>query len=391
MIGGGAAAFVFAQIYGSPERYLSDAMSKAISSENVIFEIQAPEGLEQYGVKNAKLRVGRSLDGVGASLSLNYVGSENVDINADLLMSKNGKVYFRETGLKDLPYDQMVDVMKTIMLMSGNNSYANSSDIYVSSGTRVMLGKVLAEKYDGIWIESNLSTFLPSDTCASKAIDMLFSKQTLERVADLYKNNAFLTVNKDADISSENGLKFISVKYDDGKITSFGEAIKNDDAFKAIRECSEKTETKTETKGSGGTKCRGSSTKCIDPITVEDEEQDSSNAMIGFYGNMLKNMDVSFGIKPWSHELAEVRVYAPGTTDGLKMKVSFDKPDFLAEPTSSNMTSYSVIEKALPDYRREAVIEYYTEYCIAMNNLMRFPPVFVLRKHEQSIHFRGKP
>ncbi len=361
LLGGGAAALIFGLSYGSPERYLSDAMNKVFSAENISLTASQEASSETPNVKNTTIldcdsedadciteeesskcisgtskdgsskcitpdtlptmttsafsgdfELAKGKDGVKLSYSMKD-SSSSKEMGVSGVLLKDGDLYFKATGLSNASSI----ITQILTMISSATSLKN-----LSTSSSSMIGSVVAsllEKIDDNWYMVKLSELGKDSECASKNIDKILSKD-MKDFFDVYKENEFIELDKDAKVEEKDGVKLITVKFNYDKFKSFMEAVNNK---VGVEKCS------------------------------EESGSNDSNYEQMFKQYFGEDGKIKLGIRPWSHELASIEA------SDLSIKVKYDKVDISAPSSAKSLDDLkSDVREGIVDATYKALYDY---------------------------------
>ena len=290
LIGGGVGFAIWAMIHESPEVALRDAFSNIWKEENI--KINGSLAIDNNGtdftvdIEGAKS--GKNIAGSG-TIQAEYAGKD-LKIKYSASYIDKGNLYVKLDGLDDL-----MDSLDLSNMMGGSSS---TGGVDYSSLLTTIVGN-LVEKIDGNWYKitaDNLNTYSSDAGCILENLGGLFEKDSMDAIAESYKNHEFIEIDKDAKVEEADGAKYYTIKINKEKGIDFIKDAKAD-SLNGLRKCMDVDNAKT----SGS----------------ED-------------GNMTT---VKVGITPWSHKLVGIK--AKGEKDAsLDWKIKYEKTD-ISEPSES--------------------------------------------------------
>lgn len=329
LIGGVVGFFVWMSIVEAPENALKDSLAKFWTSENV--QMSGNFTMDNDGTKYEISFDGAKSEGnIGGSgkIKTKYNGA-NIDIDFSASYIKGGTLYAKIDGLEKL--------VKSLDLGSDSSSVMGGYSELLSS----ILGTVV-ETIDGQWYKiaaSDLKDVSAAEglSCILENLDGAVSKDSMQSVADVYKKHPFITMNKDAEVKEEDGVKYIPVTVNKDDSKKFIDELRKIDGFKKIAACSE-SESEDE----------------YDSDFNNDEEED----VVRKYSDETK---ITLGVKAWSHELVSAELEKDGDNSGkLSVKMSYDKKEVAAPNDAKSISELGTeIEKSL----KTAMTSYVDKLC----------------------------
>ena len=318
LIGGGVAFFIWMMSNESPENILKDSLAKLWTAENIQMTgtMTSESNGSKYEVSFDGAKSGGNIGGSG-KIKTKYNGAD-IDIDFSASYIKGGEAYFKLEGLNKLTkmFESDDDDSSASSLM-GNYSALLSS----------LLGSIV-KKVDGQWYKIAAADAKKNEStkslgCMLEKLDSATDKDTMKKVADVYKEHPFVKVDKDASVKEEDGVKYLAVIVDKDESKKFAEEVKKIDAYKSIAECSD-SETKSE----------------------KDESASDTK--------------LTLGIKPWSHELVSVKASSEENKSSLDMKIVYDKKDISAPDDAKSIDK---LGEDIEDALKSALNAYADKYC----------------------------
>lgn len=318
LIGGGVAFFIWMMSNESPENILKDSLAKLWTAENIQMTgtLSTESNGSKYEVSFDGAKSGGNIGGSG-KIKTKYSGTD-IDIDFSASYIKGGEAYFKLEGLKKL----------TKIFESGDDDESSLMGDY-SALLSGLLGAIV-KKVDGQWYKiaaadakNNEST--KSLGCMLEKLDGATDKETMKKVADIYKEHPFVKVDKDASVKEEDGVKYLAVIVDKDESKKFAEEVKKIDAYKSIAECSDSE--------------------------IKSEKDESTN-----------DTKLTFGIKPWSHELVSVKASSEEKKSSLDVKIVYDKKEISAPSDAKNIDK---LGEDIEDAVKSALNAYVDKTCQA--------------------------
>ena len=328
LVGGGLAAFFLLTWRESAEVSINDAVTKVLEAENktVSLNMTAPSAMPV----TVKIDGNQAGGNFGGSGKISIAGM--VDVDFDMAVIKDGKLYIKVDGLKkalkNLPLGQILGGL------SGGSSDSGMGDMLNS------LISSLGEVIDGEWIKVDVSQFGGENKCGASEFSMLLNEDASKVLAKAYKNNAFVIQKKDSEVKDKDGVKYYVVDVDEEKSKAFKKEIEESDLGKTLKKC-----VQTENKGE------------------EAEVDASSDSSIV---DSFKKYTVVLGIKPWSHELVSVEFQDNQTksdSPSVKMEVGYEKKE-VKEP--ENAKTLDDLKTKLEEAYKKAMKSYASDYAKKM-------------------------
>ena len=320
LIGGVVGFFVWMSIVEAPENALKDSLAKFWTSENV--QMSGSFTMDNDGTKYEISFDGAKSEGnIGGSgkIKTKYNGT-NIDIDFSASYIKGGTLYAKIDGLEKLT--------KSLNLGSDSSSVMGGYSELLSS----ILGAVV-ESIDGQWYKiaaSDLKDVSAAEglSCMLESLDGAMSKDSMQSVADVYKKYPFVTMDKNAEVKEEDGIKYIPVTVNKDDSKKFIDELRKIDGFKKIAACSE-------------------SESEDDDLDFDEEDSD--------------NTKMTLGVKAWSHELVSAELEKDGDNAGkLSVKMSYDKKEVAAPNDAKSISELGTeIEKSL----KTAMTSYVEKLC----------------------------
>ena len=320
LIGGVVGFFVWMSIVEAPENALKDSLAKFWTSENV--QMSGSFTMDNDGTKYEISFDGAKSEGnIGGSgkIKTKYNGT-NIDIDFSASYIKGGTLYAKIDGLEKLT--------KSLNLGSDSSSVMGGYSELLSS----ILGAVV-ESIDGQWYKiaaSDLKDVSAAEglSCMLESLDGAMSKDSMQSVADVYKKYPFVTMDKNAEVKEEDGVKYIPVTVNKDDSKKFIDELRKIDGFKKIAACSE-------------------SESEDDDLDFDEEDSD--------------NTKMTLGVKAWSHELVSAELEKDGDNAGkLSVKMSYDKKEVAAPNDAKSISELGTeIEKSL----KTAMTSYVEKLC----------------------------
>lgn len=273
LIGAGVGLLVWFMISESPENMLKDALSKVIEAENIqtTATIEVDADGQKTSVSLDSVMAGADISGSG-SIKTQYNGVD-ITLNFAAAYSKDGAAYFKFEGLKD-----------SLKGLYGDTSSSDEDDEYGLGALATLISNMLGAIVEGIegdWYKvtaSDLKGALANEqmSCVLENLKSVNSKDTKKKIAEAFGKHQFIKVDGDKKIEEKDGVKFIVAKSDEAVAKEFAKELENIDGIKNLK-------------------------ACFDTETSEESEESKTS-----------DSEITFGIKPWSHELVELK--AKGTT-----------------------------------------------------------------------------
>ncbi len=285
LIGGGVGFAIWAMIYESPEVALRDAFANVWKEDNV--KIDGSLAVKSNG-SDVKLdiegaRSGKNISGSG-TFEVTYGGQE-IKVKYSASYIDKGNLYFKLDGLKDL-----VDSLNLDETMASGSDF---SDILSS-----ILGSVV-EKVDGSWYKieaDDIKEYNSGAGCVLENLGSLFEQDSMDAIANSYKDHSFIELDKDAKVEESDGAKYYTIKINKREGVEFVKNAKSS-SLESLR-------------------------KCIDADNAKASESDDNGTTV-----------VKVGVTPWSHKLIGVKVKGDNSSS-LDLKIKYDKVD-ISEPSGA--------------------------------------------------------
>ena len=345
LIGGGVGFAVWAMIHESPETALRDALNGFWAADDVQLsgdiESSAAGADAVYTVE--AIKSGKNISGSG-TIKAKY-NDQDIEINFSSAYVDNGSIYLKLDGLKD--------TLENIDLGSMLGGFVSDDGIDASTLLSSLLDS-LVEKIDGTWYKvttNDVEGYSSEFGCILENLGNALSRESMDKVADAYKDNAFLEIDEKASVTDKDGAKVYTLKVNKDKSKAFGEKTKDIDSFKSLTKCTEssnKDEDEEEFSYDGGwTK---DEEDIVAPTTGEEEEFDG---------------EIKVRITPWTHKLVGIEVSEKNDNNEttVDLKVSYDKKTVEEPGDAKSITALKDdIEKALS----EVMNQFITELCKSM-------------------------
>ena len=328
LIGGGVAAFLWLMWHESAETSINDAMAKSFEVKDRT--ISGTMNVGQMGGVKITLDGSQSDGNLGGSGKIS-LGAGLVELKFNAALIKGGDIYIKLDGIKDALKNLPIgDLLGSFFGMSG----ANTGGVNNSEVLNMIISEI-GEVVDGEWIKitaKDIKTAGPEDGngCDYNEVLGLVNGDAPKELAETYKKNPFIVQKKDSEVKDEDGVKYYEVEIDEEKMTNFTKGVKDSDFGKKLAKCSASSD--GEEKGEEGT----------------------------FKAN--KDTKIYLGIKPWSHELAAIKLENDKQSVSAKFEIGYEKKA-VEEPSKAKTIDdlQKKIEKAMQD----AYTKYLTKY---MNN-----------------------
>lgn len=347
LIGGGVAFFILMLVRESPEASLKDALANFWKAENVQISGEFTgsgdsNGGFAAGLNNVKFdakKSGSNMTGSG-SFEVELAG-QKIDLGFSASYIKGGEFYFKIDGLKELS--------KNLDLSGLSSLLGSTGDIDMGEMISEMLDTV-AKKLDGNWYKitakdlnkvSKNSSY--SMNCLLNSADGALSPDTMQKIADIYKEHPFIEIDKDGEVKEEDGIKYYPVKINKEEEKAFKEEAKKIEELKKIAGCS------ADTYGEDGTPNKMSQeTPRTDCYPMNDDDTDCATKIGGDEEQKTKKEDddeytYRIGIRPWSHELAGIKSTSKDG-NGVSFKLKYENQEVSAPEDSKSF------EKLVEDF-----------------------------------------
>jgi hypothetical protein len=313
LVGAGVGLLVWIMMRESPDSTLKDALSKLWSADNMQANIVV--STKDASGNNTDLTIDGVKDGTkfsGEGKIKTSAGDKDVEIEFSAAYIDGDNMYFK---LKNL--DKIADSLgSTFGALAGGSTYAE-----LLSG---VLGTVV-NKIDGQWykistsdIKSTIGSSSPY-SCMIDSMGSLSDKKAYDKVEEIYKKHRFLSIDSDAKVEEKDGIKYYTIKSDKEESKKFKEEAEHDKALEGLVKClgDSSLEIADDDYGYGSDELN----KILsdDSETAEIKKKDSEDKV------------VVFGIKPWSHELVDVKISSKDDSDSsATIKISYDKKEVVA-------------------------------------------------------------
>ncbi|MBR3377878.1 hypothetical protein IKG50_00920 [Candidatus Saccharibacteria bacterium] len=326
LIGGGVGFAVWAMIHEAPDAALRDALANFWAADDVQFggNINSTVAGTDMTYSVEAIKSGKNISGSG-TIKAEYNG-QDIELGFSAAYIDGGNVYLKLDGLKKLAEE--VDFAGLIE----NFATSQEGDMDFSSLISSIVGS-LAEKVDGNWYKitaSDVKEYNSGASCILENLGDIFSQDSKDKIADIYKDNAFLEIDDKASVSDKDGAKVYTLKVNKDKSKEFSKKIGEADAFEKLTKCSESSSSSSE---------------------KESEEKEE-----------LPDAKIKVSITPWTHKLVGVQFIQDidGNETNADLKVTYDKKS-VEEPSDAKKidTLKDDIEEALSG----AMTEFITDIC----------------------------
>ncbi len=343
LVGAGVGLLVWIMMRESPDSTLKDALSKLWSADNMQANIVV--SAKDASGNNTNLTIDGVKDGAkfsGEGKIKTSAGGKDIEIEFSAAYIDSDNMYFK---LKNL--DKIADSLgSTFGALVGGSTYAE-----LLSG---VLGTVV-DKIDGQWykistsdIKSTISSSNPY-SCMIDSMSSLSDKKAYDKVEEIYKKHRFLSVDSDAKVEEKDGVKYYTIKSDEEESKKFKEEAEQDEALEGL------------------VKCFSNSS-----LGIADDDYDyGSDALNKIFSDdsetaEIKKKDsedkvVVFGIKPWSHELVDVKISSKNNSDSsATIKISYDKKEVVAPEGAKSIDD---LKKDIEESLKGAITSYVDKIC----------------------------
>ena len=319
---------------------------KILAAENVVAKMDYDE---EIGIK---IEVGRSADGFGLAVygkvhdsvgdgekvlgedgvvrSARTGESIEVDAGAWIFAANNGKIYMRQKGFDKLSLNMLTNIAsgaKSTLEYGGVIKKGSGGDMYISRGVFGLIARIFAEKYGEGWAEIDLSA-----ACGVSKIGGLISHDNFAKFAKIFDSDGGEKVNKDQK-ETKDGLDYYPAEVSVEQFEAYLGALSREKVASSIDECS----------ASSG----------------DDWKKTFANGLFSMVG-LGYGGDVKYGVDS-NGRISVISIQPSGISTVFPINISYEKTDLITMPAKAEPKSETLT--------REALTEYYTQYCYAMNSL----------------------
>lgn len=321
LIGGIIGAIFFINWHESAEKTVSDAIANAWNASQKQMkgtitltpnsDSSSTSTLSTNMLKSMTIEYDATSDNsnalVDTKISMQLDSDKTVSFGASAAYISGGELYFK-LDLNDIK-SQLKDAIGTSEESEDATDEDVTSDETVESIVD-MVGSV-ADKVNGQWYKITTNditseSYKKSYDCLAETIDAMSKKENKDKIADIYKDNTFISYNKDVKVETKDGVKYYTVKADADTAKKFGEKVADLDF---VSKCKDESNVSTSSK---------------------TEESD------------LSKTTIKLGIKGWSHELTKIEVTSD--SDGAKteasLTISYEKKSVAAPSNSKNVSEF---------------------------------------------------
>ncbi len=220
LIGTGALAYNF--WYQNPDRVVVDGIINATKSKTVVFNgiVDVSGGTKVKVEFDGQSKDNTGLTNVKATFD---AGGKTITVDGSGLVDKDSNIYLKVKNLKKLVTD-----------IGGTPGSVSSLDAIIN-------------KIDNKWLKittSDIGDYSAGVKEIKKCVDDTYTKfkddkQAINEVADIFKQNRFIVVNKE--LPSQNGSLGYEIKIDGDKYQSFSKAFITTKIYKQLHDCDSKT------------------------------------------------------------------------------------------------------------------------------------------------------
>lgn len=328
LIGGGVGFAVWAMIHENPALALRDALVNFGTAENVQLSgdiSSTAAGMDTvYSVE--AIKSGKNISGSG-TIKTEYSG-QDIKLSFSAAYVDSGNVYLKLDGLKKLAEE--VDFAELIE----NFATSQEGDMDFSSLISSIIGG-LAEKVDGNWYKitvSDVKEYNSGASCILENLSDVFSKESTNELADIYKENSFLEIDDKASTSDKDGAKVYTLKVDKNKSKEFGKKAGETVVLKKLAKCFDSSSSSS-----------------------SDEEENEEK-------KELLDAEIKVSITPWTHKLVGIQITheVDDNKTNVDLKVTYDKKN-VEEP--SDAKKISTLKDDIEDALSGAMTEFITDIC----------------------------
>ena len=342
LIGGGIGFFVWYTMHETPEKSLSDAISKLWEADDIKVkgDIKSVTSNEDEKVETTiTLDAGVSGKNTSANFGFNVaMGDTKFDLGLGLI-SADKVSYIKVDNAKGVT-DALFDLIQNLSKMSFDE---DEEEVVEDEGEELSPQMQVAKAmFDGLgealsdtWIKID-SEDIPSMKCVVDKSDALNSAEFKKKIAEIYEEHAFIAVTEDAKVTEKDGLKYIPITIKKDEYNAFVKAVKELQEFKDLNSC------------------EGMSFK-LDEMKDED----------------LKDLSIKFGIKGFSHELMAIELSQKNekekTESTATLKLSYEKTSIAAPSDAKTLEDINKTFKEKTKAKaKEAMKKYVEDTCKSM-------------------------
>lgn len=250
LIGGSVAAIKW---YHSPEKVALDAVSHAIKAKSTAVDgeitVKASDALAAFLFSNLKLKLTNSTQGISnktdIDATITFFGGKNIKLRFGEVITKDGVVYFKTTGLYEAYQKSFEKVADGLISPRGLESKVGSAG---SPDATAEMIEVLDNQWWKVSIPDLIAKTSPSDkaygelySCAFNTASDFNSKYTNEFAA-LYKRHPFakIAAYKGEVKDSDKDSNYYTLSNDPKEAAAFFNAIDDTNLFKDFSACAKK-------------------------------------------------------------------------------------------------------------------------------------------------------
>lgn len=371
---GGIGGFLFYQQHEKTERVLADGLINLVTAKeltaNSVINVKCDEDDEK--IDYMKITTVSSYNekyeaSINAKVEIKPRDYEAINAEAEVMEGENA-LYFR-----------IVDTGNISSVVS--KIYDKEYGAEGSVDIKAILESAFTSVGDS-WYEIPYSKIDPSGDlkknmdCVREKVSDIAEGENWNKVLDLYQKNAFATVAEGAKIEKVNGYKKYPLTIDTEKAEDFFDALEEEEFMKEIESCSETSSSSTWNSNSYGYDEHGFDSD-YDFDSENDWDYDSGitidyNEVTVVPDNEdATKLDVTLGIKPWSHEIVWIGFTNEETSYGSTVKATGDinlsYTSSVATPGNTKTIDEfaEAITKSLIDSEKQTL---YDNYCVEAEN-----------------------
>lgn len=221
----GGSVFAFNSYYQNPQKVITDSIINAVTAKSAIYTGNLT--VDSNGSKVTLDIIEKNIAAIGsldAKLNISY-GGKSFKISGGAIVDKSGDIYFKLSDLSAL-----VAEAKTSLGVDPSTKFSASIDN-------------LVKKIDGVWVKissDNLKQYSAeastSKTCVNNAITKFKNdNKSINEVADVYRANAFIVLEKD--LGQKDGSLGYQITSKNVKLKAFLEGLKSTATYKSLHSC----------------------------------------------------------------------------------------------------------------------------------------------------------
>jgi hypothetical protein len=303
----GGSAYAFNTIYQSPQKVVTDAFIKAMSTPKALYtgDIKIKNDDIDITMTLATKYEGMDVGSLGMTVSATYQ-NKIYSMATDVLVDRDGDMFFKLSDIKDIIKEvkDQVGIESGSMLALAIDNFVNKVD-----GEWIKISKTDIEKYFGAKTSEQI--------CVQGALNTLYAdKSVMEEVTGVYESHPFIGIENE--LGQQGGSLGYQLNGNSNELKAFIIGLKDTSVYKAVYACD--------------------SSYAIDENDLDFDESagasEDSDATIKLWADY------------WTHQLTKVEINA--VSDGTTVDMTF-VPDF--SPTVTVDTpEKSITPDELEDY-----------------------------------------